>query len=284
MNFNNLDTNDTDQSAARLAALLAGYPRVAVLTGAGCSTASGIPDYRDERGEWKHAQPMQFREFIESHANRQRYWARSFLGWRRVAAARPNATHRALSELESRGRVHQLITQNVDELHERAGSKDVVHLHGVLSQVTCLSCGDITQRSDLQVRLEELNVGWSGVASSSAPDGDAAPAADTRDFSIVDCERCGGVLKPNVVFFGEGVPKHRVEGCKRAVTESDALIVVGSSLMVFSGFRFARLARSLGKPIVIVNRGKTRADDIADARFNADCGELLTGAVERLVA
>ncbi len=284
MNFNQLDSTDAAEGAAQLASLLAAYPRVTVLTGAGCSTASGIPDYRDERGEWKHAQPMQFREFIESHANRQRYWARSFLGWRRVAAALPNATHRALCDLERRGRVHQLITQNVDELHERAGSREVVHLHGVLSQVTCLNCGDITQRSDLQLRLEERNVGWSGVESSSAPDGDATPAADTRDFSILDCERCDGVLKPNVVFFGEGVPKQRVEACKRAVVEADALIVVGSSLMVFSGFRFARLARSLGKPIVIINRGKTRADDIADARFAGDCGVLLAGAVDRLAA
>lgn len=279
-----MNKSATVEGVDQLAALLAAHPRVSVLTGAGCSTASGIPDYRDEQGAWKHAQPMQFREFLESHENRQRYWARSFIGWRRVADALPNSTHHALSALERRGRVRQLITQNVDELHERAGSQNVVHLHGVLSQVRCLSCGDITSRADLQARMEQRNGGWSGLTSPSAPDGDARLDADTRDFAIMDCLRCAGILKPNVVFFGEGVPKLRVESCKRAVEESDALVIVGSSLMVFSGFRFARYARSLGKTIVIVNRGKTRADDIADARFGGDCGELLVSALERLAA
>ena len=275
----------TTEDTANLISLITKHRRLTVLSGAGCSTGSGIPDYRDDDGEWKHARPVQFQDFVRSQEVRQRYWARSFVGWPRIATARPNAAHRALAFLESRGFVHQLITQNVDELHRKAGSEKVVDLHGVLSRVRCLGCGNITDRHALQRDFEAMNPNWSAKASRIKPDGDAQVSdAAAREFSIPSCECCGGILKPDVVFFGENVPRQRVKDCASEIKRSDALLVVGSSLMVYSGFRFARLAHQANIPIIIVNRGKTRADDLANRRFSNDCAGLLADAAAALAA
>ena len=275
----------TTEDTATLISLIAEHRRLTVLSGAGCSTGSGIPDYRDDDGEWKHARPVQFQDFVRSEDVRRRYWARSFTGWPRIAGAQPNAAHRALASLESRGFVHQLITQNVDDLHRKAGSKKVTDLHGVLSRVRCLDCGNITDRQALQHDLEALNPNWSVEASSAKPDGDAdISATASRDFSVPYCDRCNGILKPDVVFFGENVPRQRVHECASEIKRSDALLVVGSSLMVYSGFRFARLAHQANIPIIIVNRGKTRADELAKRRFSHDCAGLLADAAAVLAA
>ena len=268
-----------------LADFLCTHSRLVVLSGAGCSTGSGIPDYRDEDGEWKHAKPVQFGDFLASETVRRRYWARSYLGWLRVAAARPNAAHVALAALEKLGFVEQLITQNVDNLHRRAGSRQVIDLHGVLHSVRCLDCDRTYARDDIQSELEDRNPDFATRIDEYAPDGDAriAPGAE-RHFDIPYCKHCGGTLKPDVVFFGENVPRARVDACYRALDRASALLVVGSSLMVFSGFRFARQASETGKPLAIVNIGKTRADALAARRYSADCGELLSAAVDLLAA
>ncbi|MBT8086095.1 MAG: NAD-dependent protein deacetylase [Woeseia sp.] len=252
------------------------HARIAVLTGAGCSTASGIPEYRDDDGEWKHARPVQYADFLNSTATRQRYWARSFSGWQRFNKAVPNLTHTALARLDEAGRINGLITQNVDNLHRRAGSRGVIDLHGILDRVRCLSCEEISRRSNLQDRLRDANPDWVSVSGDARPDGDVELGPQATDaFKVPDCVSCGGILKPDVVFFGETVPPERVLQSQTLVAESDALLVVGSSLMVFSGFRFVRQAHAAGKAIAILNRGKTRADDLASLRINDDCGVLL---------
>lgn len=275
-----------DDALATLLDFLHEHRKICVLTGAGCSTSSGIPDYRDENGDWKHARPVQFADFIGSARVRQRYWARSFAGWRRVAAARPNPAHVALARLEARGTVAGVITQNVDGLHRLAGSRNVIELHGMLRRVRCLGCGSVTPRAAFQSRLEDLNGGWRAATAAFAPDGDArladACAGNTSAFRVPDCEPCGGILKPDVVFFGEPVPAASVRRATDDLLASDALLVVGSSLMVFSGFRFARLAQDAGLPLCIVNRGVTRADALATHRVSGDCAALLPAAVDLL--
>ncbi|MGD2083185.1 MAG: NAD-dependent protein deacetylase [Chromatiales bacterium] len=257
------------------------HPRLCVLTGAGISTGSGIPDYRDRSGAWKRPAPVQYRDFLAGHGTRQRYWARSLVGWRWFEQARPNGGHRALACLERCGRVDRLITQNVDRLHQRAGSERVVDLHGRLDRVTCLGCGAMTARASLQARLAEENPAFARLEAAAGPDGDAnVGALDFGAFRVPDCEVCGGILKPDVVFFGEGVPRHRVVGARTAVLASDALLVVGSSLMVYSGFRFCRLARDHGLPIAAVNLGRTRADELFDLKLHAEC----TTALDTLAA
>ena len=247
-----------------------------VLTGAGVSTASGIPDYRDRDGNSKIKTPIQFQEFVGSRGMRQRYWARSFVGWQRFSKAAPNPAHRALAELESRGKVDTLVTQNVDGLHQEAGSRNLIHLHGDLAGVVCLQCDRRIQRRDYQQRLQAANANWHARVFSLRPDGDAELAEENiEDFVVPDCDDCGGLLKPDVVLFGENVPRQRVAAATAAVARSDALLILGSSLMVFSGFRFARQAFELGKPIAIVNQGKTRADDLATIKLDADCAEIL---------
>jgi NAD-dependent SIR2 family protein deacetylase len=261
-----------------LAAFCRRHPRLVVLTGAGCSTASGIPDYRDDAGDWKHPQPVQYQDFVSSAATRQRYWARSAIGWRRMNRAQPNAAHGALATLEQHGHVELLITQNVDGLHQAAGSREVVDLHGRLDQVRCLDCDHSLPRPAFQADLDSANPGWSPTAHSR-PDGDAQlDGAEYRDFRVPGCPACGGRLKPDVVFFGETVPRERVARSLSALEAADALLVVGSSLMVFSGFRFARRAAELGRPIAAVNRGRTRADDLLGLKIEADC----TAALPRL--
>ena len=236
-------------SLAALREFFAAHERITVLSGAGCSTQSGIPDYRDDAGNWKHRKPVQFAEFVCSADTRQRYWAQSFAGWSRLATAKPNSAHLALARLEQAKRIDCLVTQNVDNLHRMAGSRNVIDLHGVLQRIRCLECGATTLRREFQGRLARLNPGWKASVREIAPDGDARLATrDFRAFSVPGCESCGGTLKPDVVFFGEAVPADRVEKARDSVVRADALLIVGSSLMVFSGFRFARMAKSLGKP------------------------------------
>lgn len=258
---------------------------LAVLSGAGVSTPSGIPGYRDRDGNWKQSQPIQFGDFVASEAARRRYWARSFVGWQRFSHAKPNPAHRALADLETSGRVDTLITQNVDGLHSAAGSRQVINLHGRLSKVICLQCNTAGERDEFQQRLAEANPGWQAGASVYRADGDAELESDVVDsFMVPDCLHCGGTLKPDVVMFGESVPKDRVQDAMDAVERADALLVVGSSLMVFSGYRFARHARASGKPVVILNQGYTRADDIASLKVDEDCAQVLPAVVAAAAA
>lgn len=266
-----------------LARLLRDRPRWFVLTGAGCSTETGIPDYRDEDGQWKRSPPIQYREFVDKAHARKRYWARSMVGWVHFSQAEPGSTHQHLAELERRGWVNELVTQNVDGLHQRAGSERVTDLHGNLHDVACMSCGAGISRGEMQMRLEQANPDFQYRSAELAPDGDVdLGGVDYESFDVPDCPICGGILKPVVVFFGEAVPRARVEHCYQRLSESDALLVVGSSLMVFSGYRFARKAAEDGKPIAIVNLGRTRADDLVTAKVGAPCADTLAALLEAL--
>jgi NAD-dependent deacetylase sirtuin 4 len=250
--------------------------RVCVLTGAGVSTDSGIPDYRGPLTRAKARNPIQHRAFVTDPATRARYWARSALGWPRFRGFEPNAAHHAFTALERAGRLTGLLTQNVDRLHRKAGSRDVIELHGALHEARCLGCGALEDRDALQGRLLALNPGADQRAHSLAPDGDADldPAA-VAGFVVPACERCGGVLKPDVVFFGDNVPKARVEEAFARLDAADALLVAGSSLMVFSGYRFVLRAAARGIPVAIVNLGESRGDGHATVRVDAPAGEVL---------
>lgn len=266
-----------------LADFLQSHRALFVLTGAGVSTGSGIPDYRDARGEWKHQRPMEYRDFVARESARQRYWARSYIGWQRFHRAEPNAAHRALAELERRGGLLRTVTQNVDGLQQRAGSRRVTELHGSLASVACIDCAGAFTRAEMQQRLLQLNPVLDGLVAESLPDGDARLADfDTRSLRLPACERCGGVLKPEVVFFGESVPAARVAESYAALDRADAMLVVGSSLMVYSGFRFARRAAERGIPLVAINLGRTRADALLDYKLEADCARSLTDALALL--
>ncbi len=246
------------------------HERLAVLTGAGISTASGIPDYRDSDGGWKRPPPMQHQQFMGSHAARQRYWARALAGFRVLGGASPNPAHRCLVELEALGRVQGIITQNVDGLHQRAGSRRVIDLHGRADRVRCMGCGANRMRHDLHAELARLNPRWAEASASAGPDGDADLEADFSDFQVPSCSRCGrGIWKPDVVFFGDSVPRESVERAFALLEQSDALLVVGSSLMVYSGYRFARAAAREGKPIACFNLGRTRADELYALKVEA---------------
>jgi NAD-dependent SIR2 family protein deacetylase len=251
--------------------------RTIVLTGAGCSTESGIPDYRAPDGSWKRRQPIRIREFTRDDAARRRYWARSFAGWPRFRAVRPGRTHAALADLERAGRIRHVITQNVDELHQAAGSRSVTDLHGRLSEVVCLDCGARSARDEVQARIATLNADWDVGVREVAPDGDAdIDAARVERFAVPDCLDCGGLIKPDVVFFGENVPRDRVQRSMKLVLAADLLLVVGSSLMVWSGYRFVRAATEAGIPVAIINLGRTRGDDIAALKLEAPSGETLS--------
>ncbi|MGH8273476.1 MAG: NAD-dependent protein deacetylase [Gammaproteobacteria bacterium] len=257
--------------------------RVTAVTGAGVSTASGIPDYRDADGQWKRQAPIQHRAFVESPAVRRRYWARSLVGWRHFGAAAPNAAHHALARLERMGRVHGIVTQNVDGLHQRAGSQHVIDLHGRLDGVECLACGETSTRDTFQTRLEATNPKWEVQTARIAPDGDADLGdADFSAFRVPDCGRCGGIMKPSVVFYGGALPAARRDEALAAVLSADAILVVGSSLMVWSAFRLVRAAAEHGIPIAAVNRGRTRADHLIALKCEAECGDALSAAIERL--
>ncbi|WP_347813232.1 NAD-dependent protein deacetylase [Actinomadura sp. GC306] len=258
---------------------------VVVLSGAGLSTESGIPDYRGETGRLRRTDPMTYQEFTGSAAARRRYWARSHLGWRHIAAARPNAGHRAVAELQRRGLLAGIITQNVDGLQQAAGAHGVIELHGALDRVVCLDCGDRTARTRLAERLRAANPGWAERVAGTVinPDGDAVLGdAETEAFRTVDCERCGGPLKPDVIFFGENVPPARVRDCYALTERAGALLVLGSSLAVLSEYRFVRHAARHGIPVAIVNRGATRGDEHALVRLDAPLGATLEALLAEL--
>ena len=263
-------------SDSRLEDFIAAHRRLFVLTGAGCSTGSGIPDYRDEQGAWKRTPPVTYQAFVGDGITRRRYWARSLVGWPRIAQAQPNAAHRALAALEAQGRCSQLLTQNVDGLHQAAGSRAVIDLHGRLDAVVCLGCGASSSRADVQRRLAEANPAWAGLAAGAAPDGDAdLEDRDFATFQVPACDACGGMLKPDVVFFGENVPRTRVDAAMARLAQADGMLVVGSSLMVYSGLRFVHAAVRAQIPVAAVNLGRTRADDLLRFRMAAPCGDAL---------
>ncbi|MFJ5711804.1 NAD-dependent protein deacetylase [Streptomyces sp. NPDC093105] len=257
--------------------------RVVVLSGAGISTESGIPDYRGEGGSLSRHTPMTYQDFTGGAPARRRYWARSHLGWRTFGRARPNDGHRAVAAFGRAGLLTGVITQNVDGLHQAAGSDGVVDLHGSLDRVVCLGCGDVSARRELARRLEEANPGFDPVPAAMNPDGDADLTDEqVAGFHVVPCVVCGGVLKPDVVFFGETVPAARVERCRELVREAASVLVLGSSLTVMSGLRFVRQAAEAGTPVVIVNRDPTRGDKLAAARVALPLGKALTTVAERL--
>ena len=258
--------------------------RVVALTGAGCSTESGIPDYRGPSSIQRARKPIQFQEFMRSEAARVRYWSRSAIGWTRIALAQPNAGHVAFAEMEAAGALQGIITQNVDGLHHAAGSQRVVELHGTLARVRCLSCQTTTSRQEFQERLLQLNQGWSTATPDFAPDGDAeVDASLLADFKVPACD-CGGVMKPDVVFFGENVPKDTVQQAWELFEDGDVLLVAGSSLTVYSGRRFIYRALEQSKAICVVNVGPTRADDVAAIKVEGTVGEILPQLRKSLAA
>lgn len=251
-----------------------------VITGAGISLNSGIPTYRDDHGNWLRSEPVKHHEFIQYKDKRKRYWARSAVGWPPVERAQPNDAHYALAELEQRGYIAGLITQNVDRLHQRAGQQNVIDVHGRLDRVRCLSCGQYEARRQLQVRLLERNPFLAPLGAVLAPDGDAYMEDEiTGRMTPVNCLTCDGILMPDVVFFGGTVPKQTNLATARLYEQSNGLLVIGSSLMVFSGFRFCKQAKQDKKPLVIINRGKTRADDFADYKIEQDCHSVLAALI-----
>jgi NAD-dependent SIR2 family protein deacetylase len=271
-----------------LADLLRGR-RIIALVGAGCSTESGIPDYRGPQSSRTPRKPIQYQEFVRSEAARARYWARSAVGWRRIATARPNAAHFALAELEAAGMLAGVITQNVDGLHDAAGSKRVVELHGSLAAVRCLDCGERVARGEFQRRILALNSAWEREHApgdhTAAPDGDVElPMSAFADFRVPACDACGnGMLKPDVVFFGENVPRTRLDEAWRVFDDGEVLLVAGSSLSVYSGRRFVYRAGEIGMPIAVMNVGPTRADDVAAVKVEAPLGAALPAVVALLV-
>ncbi|MDR6947099.1 NAD-dependent SIR2 family protein deacetylase [Pseudomonas sp. 2957] len=255
-----------------------------ILTGAGISTPSGIPDYRDSDGVRRGRQPMMYQEFLAAPESRRRYWARAMLGWPRVRQARPNAAHEALATLQQRGRISDLITQNVDTLHDQAGTQDVIELHGSLHRVLCLDCGQRSERDAIQQQMEAQNPYLSGVDAVQAPDGDTLldPAFEAR-FQVPQCPHCAGErMKPDVVFFGENVAQPTAARALAAAENAAGLLVVGSSLMAYSAFRLCRVIAERGKPLMAINLGKTRADDLLDLKIEGSCEELLPWLVEEL--
>ncbi len=258
--------------------------RVVALTGAGISTDSGIPDYRGPATRHVPRNPVQHRDFVRDPAVRRRYWARAFVGWERFRGAKPNRAHRTLAELEGAGAVSAVVTQNVDRLHQAAGSRAVIELHGALAEVRCLACGAIEPREDVQHRLTVLNPGLSTSHAAMAPDGDADLARElVEGFRPAECLSCEGVLMPNVVFFGGTVPRPIVDAAFDRVEHAEVLLVLGTSLTVFSGFRFVRRARELGLGIGLVNLGETRGDALATVRVEGPLGDVLPALATRLL-
>ena len=251
------------------------YPRLFVLTGAGISTASGIPDYRDKDGEWKHTKPIDYKDFVDSYSMRQRYWARSTIGWVRFSAAQPSLTHRTLAAMERKGHLAITVTQNVDRLHQHAGSKNVIDLHGRNDQVVCMNCATTLPRHYFHQNIIGLNPQLENIWARPAPDGDAhLNNFDFSSIAVPDCQMCDGIMKPNVVFFGENIPAGRVNDSLQALENADALLILGSSLMVYSGYRFVRRASEAELPIAAINLGKTRADDLIDLKIEQGCDEV----------
>jgi NAD-dependent SIR2 family protein deacetylase len=256
-----------------------------VLTGAGISTPSGIPDYRDGEGVRRGRQPMMYQEFLAAAESRRRYWARAMLGWPRVRQAQPNAAHEALADLQRSGLIRDLITQNVDTLHDQAGSHDVIELHGSLHRVLCLDCGQRSERDSIQLLMEQQNPYLAGVDAVQAPDGDTLldPAFEAR-FQVPHCPHCAGErMKPDVVFFGENVAQATAARAMAAAENATGMLVVGSSLMAYSAFRLCRVIADRGKPLIAINLGKTRADNLLDLKIEASCEQLLPMLTQRLI-
>ena len=281
----NVLSTSQQAAVAQLVELWSANKPALVLTGAGISTDSGIPAYRDENGQWIHSKPVQAAEFYKHESVRKRYWLRSMLGWSRIGTAEPNATHHAITQLERAGLVQCVVTQNVDNLHHRANSKHVIDLHGNLQSVVCLQCHASTPRHAVQERLQQLNPDVVSHGTIIGPDGDAAPTNLDQlllSFTVADCDQCGGALKPDVVFFGENVPVERVEYCMEQLHQSSLLVCIGTSLTVFSGFRFCRAASRQGIPVALINRGRTRADELATCTVDANCADALLHLTKHL--
>lgn len=258
--------------------LLSAHEDWFVLTGAGVSAASGVPTYRNRDGVWQRKPPVTHQEFMAEQSSRQRFWSRNMVGWRFMIDAQPNSAHQALVKLQQLGMVSCLVTQNVDGLHQRAGSQSVIDLHGRVDSVSCMACGHKYPRTSLQTWLEAQNPEYALLAGGIAPDGDAD--LDHLDYSamqVPDCEHCGGILKPDAVFYGDSVPKDRLLLAEQKLRQAKGLVVAGSSLMTYSGYRFCLWAQQQGKPIVLLNEGKTRADDIATLKIGGNCAEVLQG-------
>lgn len=277
-----LALNTPQEAGALLAEFIHRHPGLMILTGAGVSTESGIPDYRDGEGAWKRKQPVQHKDFMASMEVRKRYWGRSLVGWPVMRNARPNVAHHHVAELELRNHSRLVVTQNVDRLHQHAGSRSVTDLHGRADEVVCMSCGYRCKRDEVHQRCEEMNPGFGHYSANAAPDGDADLDVDFSQFRVADCPCCGGVLKPDVVFFGDYVPKERVYSALDTLKSSDGLLVIGSSLMVYSGFRFCRYAKEWGKPMATLNLGRTRADSLVDLKLNAGISETLAATLGQL--
>lgn len=265
----------------RLVHFMRRHGRLLALTGAGISTHSGIPAYRDRNGRWLQRRPVLYQDFVGSARTRQRYWARSYIGWPLMQTAQPNAAHHSLARLEQAGRVQAVVTQNVDGLHGRAGQQTLMELHGRLDEVRCLACGNQSRRDELQLRLAALNPGWHAAHGQVNADGDVELAEDAwQDFQPPSCERCGGSLKPEVVFFGESVPAATRSAVEQALAQARALLVVGSSLVVGSAFQLVRRAASQGLPVAAINQGRTRADGLLEFKLEAPAEVALTALLE----
>lgn len=277
-----LALNSPQEAGAMLAEFIYRWPGLMILTGAGVSTDSGIPDYRDGEGAWKRKQPVQHKDFMTSTEVRQRYWGRSLIGWPVIRNARPNTAHHHVAELELRNHSRLVVTQNVDRLHQQAGSRSVTDLHGRADEVVCMSCGYRCKRDEVHERCVDMNPGFEQYSATAAPDGDADLDVDFSEFRVADCPCCGGILKPDVVFFGDYVPRERVYSALDTLEASDGLLVIGSSLMVYSGFRFCRYAKEWGKPMATLNLGRTRADSLVDLKLNSDISATLAIALDQL--
>ena len=280
----NLSERLDDEPVAALLQFIELNQPLVILTGAGCSTDSGIPDYRDRAGRWKHRQPVQYMDFIRQAEIRKRYWSRSMLGWPRIAQASPNDTHTALAALEQTGLTRYLVTQNVDGLHQKAGSQSLLELHGGLAWVICLACRYRIPRAEVQVILLRDNPCLNPVLDIFTPDGDAhIENLDLTTFRVPACPACQGILKPDVVFFGEPVPRHRIDRVTSELDQAKALLVIGSSLMVYSGYRFCKYARENGKSIAVLNLGRTRADTDLNLKVDLACHVVLPEITSRLL-
>lgn len=265
-----------------LAAFIRDHPHLFILTGAGVSTGSGIPGYRDNEARWQRKRPVTHQEFVRSDAARRRYWARSMVGWPVISNAAPNAAHHALARLERAGLVAQLVTQNVDGLHQRAGSARVIELHGNIHAVICMDCGGTASRGAVQAKLEAANPAFADEPTLVAPDGDADLEQDFDSFAVPACPSCGGMLKPDVVFFGANVPPPLAATAMGALQDADAVLAVGSSLMAYSGYRFCEQAHAAGKSVAAINLGRTRADDLLQLKVEADCAKALDEVADQL--
>lgn len=275
-------TQSVAQAGVELADFIARHPKLWILTGAGVSTDSGIPDYRDAQGQWKRSPPVQHGDFMGSHAVRQRYWARALVGFKALREAQVSGAHRALAALEHMGFVEMLVTQNVDRLHQRAGSRKVIDLHGRADTVSCMACGYHMMRHAMHSEMAQLNPRFAALDAGHAPDGDADLETDFSGFTVFDCPRCGGILKPDVVYYGDVVPPARRVAAQAGLQNAQAVLAVGTSLMVYSGYRFCREAHAMGLPVASLSLGVTRADALLTSQWRAPLTPVLEQAVRCL--